>query len=135
MQNRLIREFTQRSNTELKNVLSALMPKSLVGVVIKQSGLNERQAVNSITKEQREKLAQTIKNLTFTIVGLENINAGIITSGGVDCKQINPKDMMSKLVKNLYFIGEVLDIDALTGGFNLQLAFSTAHQMSKSAMN
>ena len=135
LQNRLIREFTQRSNTELKNVLSALMPKSLVGVVIKQSGLNERQAVNSITKEQREKLAQTIKNLTFTIVGLENINAGIITSGGVDCKQINPKDMMSKLVKNLYFIGEVLDIDALTGGFNLQLAFSTAHQMSKSAMN
>lgn len=135
LQNRLIREFAQRSNTELKNVLSALMPKSLVGVVIKQSGLNERQAVNSITKEQREKLAQTIKNLTFTIVGLENINAGIITSGGVDCKQINPKDMMSKLVKNLYFIGEVLDIDALTGGFNLQLAFSTAHQMSKSAMN
>ncbi|MDE5655234.1 MAG: NAD(P)/FAD-dependent oxidoreductase [Clostridia bacterium] len=135
LQNRLIREFAQRSNTELKNVLPALMPKSLVSVVIKQSGLNEKQAVNSITKEQRERLAYAIKNMTFTIVGLENVNAGIITSGGVDCKQINPKDMMSKLINNLYFVGEVLDIDALTGGFNLQLAFSTAHQMSKSALN
>ena len=80
---------------------------------------------------QRERLAETIKNLRFTIVGLENINAGIITSGGVDCKQIDPKSMMSKLVKNLYFIGEVLDVDALTGGFNLQIAFSSAYQMSK----
>ncbi len=108
------------------------MPKSLVSVVIRQSCLNERQVANSVTKDQRERLALTIKNLTFSIVGLENINAGIITSGGVDCKQVNPKDMMSKLIKNLYFIGEVLDVDALTGGFNLQLAFSTAHQMSKS---
>ena len=107
------------------------MPKSLVDVVIGQSGLNPRQAANGITKEQREKLAYAIKNLTFSIVGLENINAGIITSGGVDCKQINPKDMMSKLINNLYFIGEVLDVDALTGGFNLQIAFSSAHQMSK----
>ena len=131
LQNRLIREFSQKSNTELKNILPALMPKSLVSVVIKQSGLSERQVANAITKEQREKLTRAIKNLTFSIVGLENINAGIITSGGVDCKQVNPKDMMSKLVKNLYFIGEVLDIDALTGGFNLQLAFSSAHQMSK----
>ena len=131
---RLIREFAQRSNAELKNVLPALMPKSLVDVVLKQSGLNEKQVVNSITKEQRERLAYTIKNLTFTIVGLENINAGIITSGGVDCKQINPKNMMSKLINGLYFIGEVLDIDALTGGFNLQLAFSSAHQMSKSIL-
>ena len=132
LQNRLIREFSQRSNVELKNILPALMPKSLVSVVIKQSGLNEKQVANGGTKEQREKLAYAIKNMTFSIVGLENINAGIITSGGVDCKQVNPKDMMSKLITNLYFIGEVLDIDALTGGFNLQLAFSCAHQMSKS---
>ncbi|MDE5756918.1 MAG: NAD(P)/FAD-dependent oxidoreductase [Clostridia bacterium] len=132
LQNRLIREFSQRSNMELKNILPALMPKSLVSVVIKQSGLSERQVANGITKEQRERLAYTIKNLTFSIIGLENVNAGIITSGGVDCKQVNPKDMMSKLIGNLYFIGEVLDIDALTGGFNLQLAFSTANQMSKS---
>ncbi|MDE6606037.1 MAG: NAD(P)/FAD-dependent oxidoreductase [Clostridia bacterium] len=131
LQNRLIREFSQRSNVELKNILTALMPKSLVSVVIKQSGLSEKQVVNSVTKDQRERLANAIKNLTFSIVGLENINAGIITSGGVDCKQINPKDMMSKLIDNLYFIGEVLDVDALTGGFNLQLAFSSAHQMSK----
>ncbi|MDE6276053.1 MAG: NAD(P)/FAD-dependent oxidoreductase [Clostridia bacterium] len=132
LQNRLIREFSQKSNTELKNILPALMPKSLISVVTKQSGVSERQVANGITKEQREKLAYTIKNLRFSIAGLENINAGIITSGGVDCKEVNPKDMMSKLINNLYFVGEVLDIDALTGGFNLQLAFSSAHQMSKS---
>lgn len=132
LQNRLIREFAQKNNAELKNVLTALMPKSLVSEVIRQSCLDERQAANSVTKRQREKLAFTVKNLRFTISGLENINAGIITSGGVDCKQINPKNMMSKLVDNLYFIGEVLDIDALTGGFNLQLAFSSANQVAKS---
>ena len=131
LENRLIREFSQKINSELKNILPALMPKSLVGVILAKSGLDEKQTANSVTKMQRERLAETIKNLRFTIVGLENINAGIITSGGVDCKQIDPKSMMSKLVKNLYFIGEVLDVDALTGGFNLQIAFSSAYQMSK----
>lgn len=131
LENRLIREFSQKSNSEIKNILPSLMPKALISVVLKNSGISEKQIANSITKQQREKLAVTIKQLEFSIIGLENINAGIITSGGVDCKQINPKNMMSKLVKNLYFIGEVLDIDALTGGFNLQLAFSSAYQMSK----
>ncbi len=135
LQNRLIREFSQRSNVELKNILPALMPKSLVSEILKKSKLNERQVVNGVTKEQRERLIFAIKNLTFSIKGLENINAGIITSGGIDCKQVNPKNMMSKLINNLYFIGEVLDVDALTGGFNLQIAFSTAHQMSKSILH
>ena len=132
LDNRLLREFAQKPNAEVKNVIMSLMPKSLVGVVLQQAGIGGKSAVNSITKSQREKLVDTIKNIEFTITGLENINAGIITSGGVDCKQINPKTMMSKLVRNLHFIGEVLDIDALTGGFNLQLAFSTANQMCKS---
>ena len=131
LENRLIREFSQKSNSELKNILPSLMPKSLVSVILKKSGISEKQIANSVTKQQREKLAKTIKGLEFSIVGLENINAGIITCGGIDCKQVNPKNMMSKIVKNLYFIGEVLDIDALTGGFNLQLAFSSAYQMSK----
>lgn len=135
LDNRLLREFSQKPNVEIKNAIQPLMPKALVSVVLQQSGISGKTAVNAITKLQREKLVDTIKNIEFTITGLENINAGIITSGGVDCKEINPKTMMSKLIRNLHFIGEVLDIDALTGGFNLQLAFSTAHQTCKSIID
>lgn len=134
LDNRLLREFSQKINCEIKNVLPELMPKALVNVVLAQAGIKPSQTVNSIRKEQRDKLVGTIKNLMFDIAGLENINAGIITSGGVDCKQINPKDMSSKIVQNLYFIGEVLDVDALTGGFNLQIAFCTAHQVCAALM-
>lgn len=134
LDNRILREFSQKINCEIKNVLPELMPKALVSVVLAQAGIKPSQTVNSIRKEQREKLVGTIKNLMFDITGLENINAGIITSGGVDCKQINPKDMSSKIVQNLYFIGEVLDVDALTGGFNLQIAFCTAHQVCAALM-
>lgn len=134
LDNRLLREFSKKINCEIKNVLPELMPKALVSVVLSKAEIKLSQVVNSLKKEQREKLVYTIKNLTFDISGLENINAGIITSGGVDCKQINPKDMSSKLVKNLYFIGEVLDVDALTGGFNLQIAFCTAHQVCNALM-
>lgn len=134
LDNRILREFSQKINCEIKNVLPELMPKALVSVVLAQASIKPSQTVNSIRKEQREKLVGTIKNLMFDITGLENINAGIITSGGVDCKQINPKDMSSKIVQNLYFIGEVLDVDALTGGFNLQIAFCTAHQVCAALM-
>ena len=134
LDNRILREFSQKINCEIKNVLPELMPKALVSVVLAQAGIKPSQTVNSIRKEQRDKLVGTIKNLMFDITGLENINAGIITSGGVDCKQINPKDMSSKIVQNLYFIGEVLDVDALTGGFNLQIAFCTAHQVCAALM-
>lgn len=132
LENRLIREFSEKSNCEIKNILPSLMPKALVQIVLSFAKIKPTQVANSVTKAQREKLAHVIKNLPFDIKGLENINAGIITSGGVDCKQINPKDMMSKIVNNLYFIGEVLDIDALTGGFNLQIAFCSANQMAQS---
>lgn len=132
LENRLIREFSDKSNCEIKNILPSLMPKALVHIVLSFAKIKPTQVANSVTKAQREKLAHVIKNLPFDIKGLENINAGIITSGGVDCKQINPKDMMSKIVNNLYFIGEVLDIDALTGGFNLQIAFCSANQMAQS---
>ena len=123
------------SNAEIKTAVQTLMPKALVDVVLKQSKISPKTAINSITRQQREQLIYAIKNLEFAIAGLENINAGIITAGGVDCKQVDPKTMMSKIVKNLYFIGEVLDVDALTGGFNLQLAFSAAHQMCKSVVD
>ena len=132
---RLLREFSQMSNAEIKTAVQTLMPKALVDVVLKQSKISPKTAINSITRQQREQLIYAIKNLEFAIAGLENINAGIITAGGVDCKQVDPKTMMSKFVKNLYFIGEVLDVDALTGGFNLQLAFSAAHQMCKSVVD
>lgn len=132
LENRLMREFSEHINCEIKNILTSLMPKALVPVVLSAACIKSNQAANSITKQQREKLVEVIKNLPFNISGLENINAGIITSGGVDCKQINPKNMMSKIVENLYFIGEVLDVDALTGGFNLQFAFCSANQMAQS---
>lgn len=132
LENRLIREFGEHINCEIKNILPNLMPKALIPVVLSVAKIKADQVANSITKQQRERLAEVIKNLPFDITGLENINAGIITSGGVDCKQINPKDMMSKIVRNLYFIGEVLDVDALTGGFNLQIAFCSANQMAQS---
>lgn len=135
LDNRLLREFAEHKNSEIKNILPSLMPKSLVDVVLKQSNLGPKISANGITKLQREKLVDVIKGIKFDIIGLENINAGIITSGGVDCKQINPKNMMSKLITNLYFIGEVIDVDALTGGFNLQVAFSTANQMCQSINN
>lgn len=134
LDNRLVREFSSKINCEIKNILPSLMPKALVPVVLKAAEIKPYQVANTVTKEQRARLVYAIKNLPFTITGLENINAGIITSGGVDCKQINPKDMSSKLVKNLYFIGEVLDVDALTGGFNLQFAFSSANQVSKALL-
>lgn len=132
LENRLMREFSEHINCEIKNILPSLMPKALVPVVLSAACIKSNQVANSITKQQREKLVEVIKNLPFNISGLENINAGIITSGGVDCKQINPKNMMSKIVENLYFIGEVLDVDALTGGFNLQFAFCSANQMAQS---
>jgi len=131
LQRRLIREFEQNINCEIKNILPSLMPRALVFPVLKQSGIKEKQVANAVTKQQREQLVKAIKRLSFEISGLESINAGIVTSGGIDCKQIDPKTMMSKIVKGLYFIGEVLDIDALTGGFNLQLAFATANQVCR----
>ena len=103
LDNRLLREFAQKPNAEVKNVLVSLMPKSLVEVVLSQSGLSGKRSVNSITKEQREKIVYTIKNIEFTITGLENINAGIITAGGVDCKQIDPKTMMSRLERFVFY--------------------------------
>lgn len=124
---RITRDFDKNKNKEFKNSLNDLTISSLVPLIIKQSGIDEYKRVNSITKEEKMKLVNTFKNIEFTLDRLEDIKTGIVTSGGVNVKEINPKTMESKIVSGLYFAGEVIDVDAYTGGFNLQIAFSTGY--------
>lgn len=123
---RILRDFSENSNKILSNSLSKLLPFKLIPAIIKYSGLKPQLTVNQITREQREHLVKSIKDFVFTVKSLRSVEEAIITSGGVDCKEIEPKSMRSKIVGNLYFAGEVIDVDAYTGGFNLQIAFSTA---------
>lgn len=122
---RLIRDFESNKNKFYKNSLNELLPSKLIAFIIALSEINGETFVNNITKEQRLSLAALLKGLNFGIAALGDINQGIVTAGGVCVKEINPKTMQSKLVQNLFFAGEIIDIDALTGGYNLQLAFST----------
>ena len=111
------------------------MPKNFVPVFLKRVNIEENKKVNSITKEEREKIVSALKKFDLTYKNLYPLESGIVTSGGVNLSEINPKSCESKLHKNLYFIGEVLDIDCLTGGFNLQVAFSTAYSCAKDILN
>ncbi len=124
---RITRDFEKYSNKEFKNSLADLTISSLVPVIVKSSKIEETKKVNSITKEEKERLVNTFKNLEFTFSSLESVAVGIVTSGGVNVKEVSPKTMESKIVEGLYFAGEVLDVDAYTGGFNLQIAFSTGY--------
>lgn len=124
---RITRDFEKYTNKEFKNSLFDLTISSLIPVIINKTGIDETKKVNIITKEEKQRLVKAFKNLTFTLDSLEKVEAGIVTSGGVNVKEINPKTMESKLVKGLYFAGEVIDVDAYTGGFNLQIAFSTGY--------
>ena len=124
---RILRDFQLYQNRQLKNSLDKLLPKALVTVVLKKSGIDGEKKINGLTKEERHMLGQTIKNLSFAIAGVRGWDEAIITKGGVDVREINPGTMGSKLVPGLYFAGEVLDLDALTGGFNLQIAWSTGY--------
>jgi len=124
---RITRDFEKYINKEFKNSLNDLTISSLVPHIISKSGIDETKKVNSITRKEKERLVKVFKNFEFTFKELENINAGIVTSGGVSVKEINPKTMESKLIRGLYFAGEVIDVDAYTGGFNLQIAFSTGY--------
>ena len=128
---RLIREFTENHNRQFKNVLGSLFPGKLIPVMIQLSGISPEKKVHEITKEERKRLLDLTRAFPFTITGLRDYKEAIITKGGVDVKNINPKTMESKLVSGLYFVGEVLDVDALTGGFNLQVAWSTAYAAAK----
>lgn len=124
---RLIKDFNIFINKQLKNGLEKLLLRSLIPVIIDKSGLDGDKKINELTKEERHKLLMTIKNVTFKITGLRGWDEAIITKGGVKVKEIDPGTMESKLTSGLYFAGEVLDLDALTGGFNLQIAWSTGY--------
>lgn len=123
---RIKRDFDKYSNKEFKNSLVDLLPQKMIPVIVELSNIKPDKKVHQITKEERGRLAYLIKNLKIQIADLMPIDIAIITCGGVDVKQINPKTMESKVIKNLFLAGEVLDVDAFTGGFNLQIAFSTA---------
>lgn len=132
---RLIRDFEEAKNKDFSNSLSALLPQKLIPVVIEKSGIPPHKKVNSITREERRGLVALLKGLSLTVTGKRPIDEAIVTSGGVSVKEINPSTMESRLVKGLYFAGEVIDVDAYTGGYNLQIAFSTGALAGESAAN
>ncbi|MBE6754895.1 MAG: NAD(P)/FAD-dependent oxidoreductase [Ruminococcaceae bacterium] len=132
---RIQRDFLENSNKNFINALDALLPKKLVPIIVKLSGIKPSQKVNQITRAERENLVYLLKNLKLTVNGFRPIEEAIVTSGGVSVKDISPKNMMSKKVNNLFFAGEVIDVDAYTGGFNLQIAFSTGRLAGKSALS
>ena len=130
---RILRDFSENTNRNFINALNSLLPKKLVPVIVRLSKIGLSTKVNQVTREQRRALAELLKNLTVTVTDFRPVEEAIITSGGVDVSQINPKTMESKLVKGLYFAGEIIDADAYTGGFNLQIAFSTGRLAGISA--
>lgn len=124
---RILRDFEEFKNKQFKNSLNHLLPNKLIDVIIRLSHIDPEKKVNSITKDERLYLAELLKNFTLNITKLGSYNQAVITKGGINVKEVNPSTMESKLIKNMYFAGEVLDLDALTGGFNLQIAWSTGY--------
>ena len=127
LNDRILRDFEEFKNKQFKNSLDKLFPQKLIPIIIKRTQINPNKKVNEITKKEREKLIKTIKSFNVEIEGFRPIEEAIITSGGINTKEINPKTMESKKVKGLYFAGEIIDVDAYTGGFNLQIAYSTGY--------
>ena len=130
---RLLSDFSKNPNKDLINALGDLLPSNMIEPFIMLSGIDGRKKVNSITKEERRILLETLKSFNIPLDGFRPIEEAIVTSGGVDVKEITPKSMESKLCEGLYFCGEVIDVDAYTGGYNLQIAFSTGYLAGKSA--
>ena len=128
---RVLGDFGKYSNKEFKNALNDLLPKKLIPVIVRLSEIPDDPKVNLISSKMRKKLVNLLKNFTFNVLSLAPISEAVVTSGGINVKEINPKTFEVKLVKNLFFIGEVLDVDAYTGGFNLQIAWSTAYAVSR----
>lgn len=124
---RICRDFSESLNRDFRNSLGGLLPSSLIPIIIELSQIDPYKKVNSVTKEERRRLLNVLKNMELNITDFCPIDQAIITSGGINVKEINPSTMESKLVKGLYFAGEIIDVDAYTGGFNLQIAFSTGH--------
>lgn len=133
LDSRLLSDFSKYANKDFVNALSDILPQKMISTVIDMSGIDERKKVNSITREERAKLCYILKHFKISLSHFRPIAEAIVTKGGVSVNQVNPKTMESKLVEGLYFAGEVLDIDAYTGGFNLQIAFSTGYVAGESA--
>lgn len=128
---RILRDFSEFKNKQLKNSLDKLLPQKLIPVIIEKSKINPDKKVNEISKQERKNLVKLLKNFELTISNFRPIDEAIITSGGINIKEINPKTMESKLVPGLYFAGEIIDVDSYTGGFNLQIAYSTGYTAGK----
>jgi predicted Rossmann fold flavoprotein len=130
---RLLSDFSKKANRDLINALGDLLPSKMIEPFISYCNIDSRKKVNSITKEERHKILNALKGFEIPLDGYRPIEEAIVTSGGVDIKEITPKSMESKIVPGLYFCGEVIDVDAYTGGYNLQIAFSTGYLAGKSA--
>ena len=129
---RICRDFEKNGNKDFCNAMGQLLPSKLIPVVVRLSDINPHKKANSITKIERAKIVRILKEFTLKIAGLRPIEEAVITVGGVNVKEVDPKTMQSKLMRGLYFAGEVLDVDAYTGGFNLQIAFCTGHRAGES---
>ncbi len=129
---RIVRDFEKYHNKQLIHAMEDLLPKALIPIVLQAAGVDEHKAANSVTRQERTAIGAVLKSLTLTVKGKRPIDEAIITSGGVKTSEINPSTMESRIVKGLYFAGEVIDVDAYTGGFNLQIAFSTARLAAES---
>ena len=124
---RILRDFKEQKNKQFKNSLDKLLPQKLISVIIGKTNINENKKINEITKQERQKLVTELKHFKISINGTRPIEEAIVTSGGINVKEINPKTMESKLINGLYFAGEIIDVDCLTGGYNLQVAWSTGY--------
>ena len=127
LDNRILRDFEAEKNKQFKNSLDALLPQKLIPIIIRKSKISPNKKVNEVTKEERKKLVMILKKFDIEIQNFRPIEEAIITSGGINIKEINPRTMESKIIKGLYFAGEVIDVDSYTGGFNLQIAYSTGY--------
>ncbi|MBE5956875.1 MAG: NAD(P)/FAD-dependent oxidoreductase [Lachnospiraceae bacterium] len=130
---RILRDFADKINKQFKNSLDDLLPKKMIPIIIERSAISPEKKVNEITKEERTRLVTLLKEFDLTVTGLGNFKEAIITKGGIAVKEVDPGTMESKLVSGLYFAGEILDLDALTGGYNLQIAWSTAYLAGQNA--
>lgn len=133
LDNRILSDFSKYKNKDFSNALSSLLPSKIIPFIVKRTGIPPNEKVNAITREQRKTLVELLKGMSLNIKCPRPISEAIVTSGGIDVTEINPSDMQSKKIKGLYFAGEVIDVDAYTGGYNLQIAFSTGALAGKSA--
>ena len=127
LNDRILRDFEKEKNKCFKNSLDELLPQKMINPIIELSGINPDKKVNEISKQERRKLVELLKSFKVTISGFRPVEEAIVTAGGINIKEINPKTMESKLIKGLFFAGEIIDVDAYTGGFNLQIAYSTGY--------